>query len=159
MAVKTQQGKYWLFVPTLLFISILTWWQLSVSRAEPVRDRVLEDVRITEIAGKTAVAIRLPCPFQTLSHFPQAQGRELRIQIQPLVACNADRDAFRQRESFRPRHADVVSLTDVSYEGDLATGAYITLSFTRTMQWQLQTQNDFRGLLVLVSPLADGNEP
>lgn len=149
--------KHWLGAPFLTLLILGAAWLLyQSSRAEPVRDQVLEDVSITEINGRIAVVIRLPCPFQTLTHFPQSQGSELRIRIQPAPTCNIDREAFSQRESVRPEHADAAALIAVTYEGDIETGPFISLSFSHAMQWQLQPQNDFRGLAVLVSPA--GNE-
>lgn len=143
-----------LVLPLLLVTGLGVGWLLQAPLvAEPVRDRVLEEVRITEVEGQVAIAVRFPCTVRYLTHFPQDQGRELHIRLKPIQICTADRDAFAARESVRPRHAEAASLIDVTYEGDIEGGPFLNLSFTEDLAWQVKPDTDFRGLLILISPL------
>ena len=148
---RIRQGS--LLLAALVLLGLAVWLLLSPLFAEPVRNSVLDEVRITEYQGQVAIAVRFPCPVRYLTHFPQTHGRELRIRLDPVPACNAEREAFAQRESVRPRHAEAAALDSVSYEGDIAGGPFLNLSFTAMRTWQVQPDKDFRGLLVLIAPV------
>jgi hypothetical protein len=121
-------------------------------RAQPVRDRILDEVYVTLDNGRPTVHVSLTFPFRYLSHFPQESGDELRIRLRPVRVPITDKDAVFRREGIRPDRADMVGLMEVVYEGDIAGGPYITFFFSRPVAYEVVPGSDYRHLTVIVEP-------
>ena len=119
-------------------------------RAQPVRDRILDEVYVTVGNGRPTVQVSLTFPFRYLSHFPQESGDELRIRLKPVRVPSSDKDAVFRREGVRPDRADMVGLVEVLYEGDIDGGPYLTLFFNRPVAYQVVPGTDYRHLTVIV---------
>lgn len=119
-------------------------------RAQPVRDRILDEVYVTLDSGRPTVHVSLTFPFRYLSHFPQHSGDELRIRLKPVRVPISDQDALFGREGIRPDRADMVGLMEVLYEGDIAGGPYITFFFNGPVAYEVVPGTDYRHLTVTV---------
>jgi len=137
----------WIFLLSLLWVSLLQ----GVSIAQPVRDRVLADVKIVEKTECAVIHIGLNFPVRYLEHFPLSSGDELRIRLVPIAISADDREALFKRESVRPDPNDLAQLSEVVYEGDVAGGPYLTLLFRHPVQYKVSQGSDFRSILVAVS--------
>jgi len=137
--------KYW--PAALLVILGLGGWALS---ATPVRDRVLERVNLDIIDEQPMLNVQLSFPFRYLSHFPLAEGTELRIRLQPVMVPSSDMGAVFQREGTVPPDADNAAIDEVIYEGDIDGGPYLTIRFTGTMRYEVIPGADYRSLNILL---------
>jgi hypothetical protein len=120
--------------------------------AQPVRDKILDEVYMTLENDRPAIHVSLTFPFHYLSHFPPDKGDELRIRLKPVRVPTSDSDAVFTREGIRPDRADTVGLLEVLYEGDIDGGPYITLIFSRTVNYGVIPGTDYRHLTVVVEP-------
>lgn len=132
----------------ILFI-LLAAFTLSIL-SQPARDRVLEDVTIHHDDGHHVIEIQFPFRVRYQSHFPPRSGSELRIRLQPVSVATADIDAVFKRESVVPRYADVVALDEVIYEGDIDTGAQLTLLFSDRVTYEVIPDPDYTHIRVVV---------
>lgn len=123
--------------------------------AQPVRDKMLDQVYITVDDGHPAVHVSLTFPFRYLSHFPASNGSELRIRVKPVRVPVSDGDAVFRREGVRPEGADTVGLVEVVYEGDIAGGPYISLIFSHEVAYSVNPGTDYRHLSVSLEPVGD----
>lgn len=118
--------------------------------AQPVRDRVLEDVLVAETPDAWEIHVGLSFPARYQRHFPQERGTELRVSMQPLAVSDVDRSELAGRESVRPPSGRPLGLEEVIWEGDMTEGPVITLLFARPVSFWVRQGNDFRSLVVTV---------
>lgn len=133
----------------LLFVAIILIAGIGYT-APPVRDKVLEEVRIVDNNGTLMVEVHFSFPLRYQSHFPQEQGEELRVQLRPVRVPSSDLSALYKREGVVPRDADAVSLDEVIYEGDMEGGPYLTLRFTRPVSYEVIPGSNYRSMIVVV---------
>ncbi len=121
--------------------------------AQPVRDRMLDDVVVQQAGDHVRVKISFTCYMQYISHFPRQEGAELRIDLSPARCLSVNQDAVARRESIRPRHAKGSGLVEVGYEGGLdGTGPHLLLLFEHDMRFRVSQGPDYRSLVVDVRP-------
>lgn len=126
---------------------------LTPLNAQPVRDRMLDDVLVQELGDHVQVKISFTCFMQYVSHFPQREGAELRIELSPARCLAVNRDAVTKRESIRPRRVKGYGLVEVSYEGGLdGTGPHLLLLFEHDVRFTVSQGSDYRSLVVDVRP-------
>jgi len=119
--------------------------------AAPVKDRVIESVDIVDDIHRSDVSINFSFPVRYMKHFPLYKGKELRIQLRPLVVAPVDTDAVFEREAIVPQQTELVPLYEVVYEGDFsADGFYVHLSFDTDMVFGVEQGTDFRSIVVHV---------
>jgi len=144
-------------------IAIVTLALLATGlRAEPVRNKMLEDVRISGQGPCAVINVGFTFPVRYEKHFPLESGTELRIQVKPIAVSPEDRNALFKREAVTAaKFDDRVPLREVVYEGDIAGGPFLTLFFARKVRFEVRTGRDFRSLsITLPGPESgDGCEP
>lgn len=110
-----------------------------------------DDVTITETGRCAVIRVTFSFPVRYVKHFPYTSGDDLRIQLEPLAASPADREALFTRKSVRPPRSEIASLADVVYEGNVPGGPFLTLFFARPRMFRVEQGRDFRSLIVVVS--------
>ena len=119
----------------------------SRARAEPVRQRVLDEIDVRGDDACSIIRVSFNFPVRYMSHFPLEKGAELRIQLQPIAVSTEDLDALFKRESLVPtKFDDRVPLREVVYEGDSPGARYLTLRFDRSVSFGAGQGPDFRSL-------------
>jgi len=122
--------------------------------AQPVRERVLEEVLVAETPDAWEVHVGLSFPARYERHFPLKEGSELRVTMQPLAVSALDQAELSDRESVRPRGADAMGLLEVTWEGDVDGGPYVTFLFSHPVSFWVRQGKDFRSLVVTVPKTA-----
>ena len=143
----------------LLIIAALVYFPATV--AQPVRDRILDDITVQQEEKTDAVQIGLTITARYISHFPYQSGDELRIRIRPFDVRTDDRDALFMRESLVPFNDDPPYLKEVVYEGDIEGGPYLTLFFSQAVNYKVEQGRDSRSIVVRVERpcLEDADQP
>jgi len=121
------------------------------SGAQPIRDRILSDVRVVEQAECAIVRVVLKFPVRYVSHFPLAFGDELRIMVRPIAVSAADRNALIKRESARAPVSERAAIEQIVYEGDTVAGPTVTLFFRHAVAFKVGQGADFRSLIIAIS--------
>jgi len=124
------------------------------SSAQPIRDRILADVRVVEQAECAIVRVILKFPVKYVSHFPLDSGDELRIALRPIDVPAADRNALIKRESMRAPSSERAAIEQIVYEGDSVAGPIVTLFFRHAVFFKVGQGNDFRSLIIAISGTA-----
>ena len=123
--------------------------------AEPVRSRILTDVAFNVGEQGFTVDVAFSLPVRYLRHFPPEEGETLQIRLGPLAVSDVDAGLLHGRESARIPRDLALPLLDLSYEGDLPGGPYLTLRFTEPMRFTVQQGVDFRSLTITVEHIGD----
>lgn len=136
---------------SLVILTVLAVFT-TAGAAPPVRDKILENVSIIHVDGQHIIEVKFPFRVRYQSHFPPDSGTELHIRLQPVRVATSDIEAVFERESVFPRYRDTVSLDEVIYEGDIQTGAQLTLLFTRNVSYEVRPGSDYTKIRIFVLP-------
>ena len=137
---------------TALAAAIVVAFYAAVSAtAQPIRDRVLSDVRVTEQADCSIVRVGLNFPIRYVSHFPLAFGDELRIRLRPIEIPRVDLNALIRRESLRAPASERAAIEQITYEGDVVAGPTLTLFFRHAVAFKVGQGADFRSLVIAIA--------
>jgi len=143
VAVKTATG-------ILLAMAIVLVAQLVGS--EPVRQKILDNLEVQEGEGVITVRISLTSPVRYIRHFPYESGEELRISIRLFDVSRDNREALFRREALVPFDAAELPLEEVVYEDDFESGGpYLTLLFSRSVDFSVQQGSDSRSVVVFIN--------
>jgi len=127
--------------------------------AQPVRERVLDEVLVSETPDAWEIHVGLSFPARYERHFPLKEGAELRVTMQPLAVSAVDQPELADRESVRPRGGEAMGLVEVTWEGDADGGPYVTFEFSHPVSYWVRQGKDFRSLVVTVAKApAQGGE-
>ena len=135
-------------------VAVLALGAAVPAGAQPVRDRILADVRVVEQAECAIVRVLLKFPVRYVSHFPLASGDELRIMLRPIDVPTADRNALIKRESIRAPSSERAAIEQIMYEGDSVAGPIVTLFFRHVVFFKVGQGGDFRSLIIAISGTA-----
>jgi hypothetical protein len=127
--------------------------------AEPVRDRILDEVLVAETPDSWEIHVGLTFPARYDHHFPAREGSELRVTMQPLAISSLDAAGLAGRESVRPSGASAMGLVEVTWEGDAADGPVVSFLFSHPVTFWVRQGKDFRGLVVTVPKDPDADPP
>ena len=133
----------------LLALAVVLIAQLVSS--EPVRKKILDQLDVREGEEVTTVHISLTSPVRYIRHFPYESGEELRIKISLFDVSRDNRQAFFSRETLVPLNTEDLPLDEVVYEGDIESGPYLTLFFSRRVNFEVQQGTDSRSIVVYIN--------
>jgi len=131
----------------LLLVGLALVWQ---TMAQPARGRIITQVDVSEQADRTEFAIDFSFPVRYIRHFPEDYGETIEVQLKPVMVSDVDAELLQQRESIRLPEAGTVPLLDISYEGDLPGGPYLTMRFHAPVAFAVRQGGDFRSLVITV---------
>jgi hypothetical protein len=136
----------------LLAIAVVLVAQLVGS--EPVRKKILDELNVQEGEEVTTIRITLTSPVRYIRHFPYESGEELRIKILLFDVSRDNRKAFFKRETLVPFDSKDLPLDEVIYEGDIESGPYLTLYFSRPVDFEVQQGTDSRSIVIYINKAA-----
>ncbi len=122
----------------------------NMAIAEPVRDRILGNIDITESPECSIISIGFNFPVRYLRHFPYESGSELRIKLEPIAISQVDRSALFKRESYNPEGVGPSAVSEIIYEGDVEGGPFLTLIFRHSVRYTVEQGSDFRSVIIMV---------
>jgi len=136
----------------LLALAVVLIAQLVSS--EPVRKKILDQLDVREGEEVTTIHISLTSPVRYIRHYPYESGEELRIKISLFDVSRDNRQAFFSRETLVPFNTEDLPLDEVVYEGDIESGPYLTLFFSRRVDFGVQQGTDSRSIVVYINKSA-----
>ena len=130
----------------MLAALIVATLRVVAADAQPVRDRILQDVEIKD----RCIVVGFSFSVQYLRHFPTRTGDEVRIFVRPRAVGRINGDALGRREAVRPPGRQAVHLSEAIYDGDSLGGPSVLLLFDRPVTFRVGMGTDFRSIVVLV---------
>ena len=147
--------QYFLGVMRIVLV-IVALWQLPL-QSQPVRDKILDELDVTETEAGLMVRISLTTRVRYVRHYPYDNGVELRIKITPFGVSSDDKDALFRRESMVPFGDAPLSPKEVVYEGDIEGGPYLTLLFKQNVAFEVEQGRDSRSIVVHIKEISPEN--
>jgi hypothetical protein len=133
----------WLLTVALALLALIA---PAPARAQAVRARLLEGVRIDPAGDAWDVTVAFSLPVQVRSHTPAARGASVNVQLSLLRALG---DAS-PRESLRAPGGSDVPLEQVSYDGAAGDFPLLELRFSRSVDFEVFQGRDLRSVVVRV---------
>ena len=85
-----------------------------------------------------SIEIRFNCKAQYLRHDPRGNGDRIRIFLEPTSICNGVSPVVAEsRSRLRPFNADSAHLIELEYDGTNAGGPVLTLSFSKSVAFDV----------------------
>ncbi|MCP4302858.1 MAG: hypothetical protein GY783_19925 [Gammaproteobacteria bacterium] len=139
---------------------LLTFWAAMASAGPGF----IDNARVSDVGSadeSTAdVEVRFNCKAQYLRHEPQSSGDRLRIYLDPTGICNGVSPVVAEsRSRLRPFNAENANLVDLEYDGDSAGEPVLTLSFSETVDFDVDMSSVSFGLVVHVRPPTEQPAP
>lgn len=130
---------------------ILSVLLVSQASALSTRGRVLDGVSVISRDENSEIKVSFKFPVQYVRHFPEKQGKEVRIQLEPIALTREDaREGIQEGESLAPPVNNDAGVTRIQYEGRDMITPTLTIVFSRTTSFEVKQGGDFRSLIVLV---------
>ena len=162
-----------IFLVVLGGLSISLANAVQAENATAAAESVLQGIQITEKETAIEFQIDFAQPLQYLRHFPPNAGEILQIQLlvpierpkDDLVGAATDANsasakdsipATAKRESILPPMSNTAPLVNVTYEGDVPGGPFLTLRFRYAVEYSLAGGPGGKSLVVSVKKDTDG---
>ncbi|MBE9529300.1 MAG: hypothetical protein IME99_08695 [Proteobacteria bacterium] len=139
---------------SLVAVSVAALLGVLFFTTRPMAGRVVvDDLEVALLGECSIITVTFNFPVQYKRHFPYASGEDLRVQLDAIVTGAEEAEALYTREAVLLPPGDIGELLDVSYEGNIDGGPYLTLFFRRAVKFSVAQGKDFRSLVVKVSPI------
>lgn len=114
---------------------------------------VVDDLEVEQSGGCSTITVTFNFPVQYKKHFPYESGEDLMIKLDAIMTGTEETEALYTRENVLLPPGDIGELLDVSYEGNVDGGPYLSLIFRRAVKFTVLEGKDFRSIVVKVSPI------
>jgi len=113
--------------------------------------RIISDISFSQSSENATIKVSFNFPVRYLRHYPANNGKEVRIQFEPMSANTEDKLDLKKRESHFPPTSNPAGAVRVEYEGrDLLTPT-ILIVFDAPCYFDVTHGDDARSIQVLVS--------
>lgn len=126
--------------------------------AQPLGSNVIDEVTAEHGDRCTVIHVRFVQLFRYVRHTPEGPGRELVIQLQPLRVRREESEPVRSREAAVVPTGGAL-IDEVVYEGDIAGGPYLRLSFDGPFLFEVRQGRNLHQIDITVRPPAAGEGP
>jgi hypothetical protein len=146
--IKMKYQIIWL----MIFFLGLNCLQAS---AEAGRDRVLSDVSIRRAEQYVVVRVNFNFPIRYLRHYPLDYGKELNIQVEPIIAGREGLSGLSQRESLSAPDNNLAGLVLVEYEGSDLIKPTIKIVLDKARNYSVKQGDDFRSMEIVLPVITE----
>ena len=130
---------------------------LCISATASGAARFVTGANVSKDGDIATITVQFACNVEYISHAPETRGYRLRIQLDPTTICAGVAPSLaRTKEQYRPLNADLASLVEIDYEGELATTPTLTFIFNDAVQYSVFHSNGNR---IVVSVQSDAVAP
>ncbi|MBE0584412.1 MAG: tetratricopeptide repeat protein [Desulfofustis sp.] len=118
----------------------------------------MNDIGFERSEEHSIIHIEFTLPIRYVRHFPLEYGREVRIQLRPILSNVQGSLEVRAKDALFPPEQNTAGLTRVEYDGSGGQPT-ITLTFARARSYSVQQGTDFRSLNILLPNKGDDAAP
>ena len=130
-------------IKVLLFITVLLI--INVAGSITARGIFIDSLEINKDVDKVTTVLHLRIPVHYLGHFPESDGRILKIRFQPIF-----RQSFAniEDESVSPPPDACPVIRDISLDHAAGNDYYLTYHFKRSVHYEVANQTKPQELIV-----------
>jgi len=130
-------------ISVLLFITAL--FIINEAGSITARGIFIDSLEINKDVDKVTTVLHLRIPVHYLGHFPESEGRLLKIRFQPIF-----RQSFAniEDESISPPPDDCPVIRDISLDHGAGNDYYLTYHFKQSVHYEVANQSNTQELIV-----------
>jgi len=111
--------------------------------------QVIESVDIFNEDENIVVQIDFAVPVRYENHFPEKKGEMLQVKCRLVSLSAVDRKEIYSIENLRPELVKQISLVNITYEGGVPGGPFITLLFNKAVEYEVREDSQLKSLYVI----------
>lgn len=160
--LEGEKMKIRMFFRPCFFVTILTGLLLTQATAFSSSGRIISDISFSKNPNEATLKVSFNYPVRYLRHYPLNNGKEVRIQFEPIVTDTGDKLNLKKRESYFPPTANPAGAVRVEYEGRDLLKPTVLVVFDEPRNFDVKQGDDFRSIRVLVPfgiDAGDRNQP
>ena len=119
--------------------------------------QVIESVDIFTEDETIVLQVDFSVPVRYENHFPESMGEILQIKCRLVSLGGANEKEIVSPTTLRPELVDQISLVNVTYEGGVPGGPFLTILFSEPVKYQVREDTQLKSLFV-VFPKAKTNK-
>lgn len=131
-------------------MAFLPGFVFSQASASSLRDRVLSDVSVGQTEQHIVIKVAFNFPVRYLRHYPLGSGKELNIQLEPILAGAEGASGLKQRESLPAPGNNPAGLVRVEYESTDLGKPTIRVILSKTKAYDVKQGADFRSMEIVL---------
>ncbi len=140
----------------IALIQVVSFWIVLFGLCPPFANalstggRILNEISVSE--GDQYLVIKIGFNFRVkyVRHYPPDYGKEVRIQLAPILENRGDQQGFQDRESLFPPANNPAGVIRVEFEGRGLIQPTLSVIFDQQTSFEVKQGSDFRSLLILV---------
>lgn len=139
-------------VPKTISISLAIAILISAASTLAGYGEMIDGFTVDKIDDQAITTLSLRTPVRYIGHFPDSEGRELKIRIQTTL-----RKSFANtgRESVSPPVNECPLIKEVTVDRSTGDDYYLTYYFAQTARYTVQQQIDPQQIIVILHNLHD----
>jgi len=134
----------------ICLMMLLLVLSISPGRASSIGDRVLSDISITREGQNIEVKVSFNFPVRYLRHYPLDYGKEVNIQLEPVLVGADNAGGLLKRESLSAPDNNQAGLVRVDYEGRDLAKPTIRVVLDKARKYDVKQGEDYRSLVVVL---------
>jgi len=117
--------------------------------------RVLEDISFDSNKQQSIINIKFTLPVRYVRHHPLDRGKEVVIQLRPVVGTLEGALDLRIKDNLFPPKNNAAGIYQIEYDGSSGNGPTVTVTFDRARYYSVQQGSDFRSLSIILPANSD----
>lgn len=113
-------------------------------------EHVLEDISVEEQRDMLVLHIRTRIPLRYENHFPEGPSDFVQIKVRAVSFSGADGSDFLDSSTILPGFLELIPVSNIAYEGNVAGGPFISIRFTRPVNYQVKEDPELNGIQLYV---------
>ena len=137
-----------------LLACAVSWTMLAgvnSASAQPVIDLALSDAQLASRPGCAILKINFNIRIRYASHFPIAQGQELRITLNPIDRDQAIALRLLKREAIRVPDNKLAAIRAIDFETRQIGGPILRILFDHPVSYRVAQSSDIQSVIVAIS--------
>lgn len=110
--------------------------------------QVIEGVNVFTIDKNIIVQIDFSVPVRYENHFPEKTGEMLQIKCRLITLAQINNKEIISMETLRPELVKQISLVNITFEGGVPGGPYVTLLFNKPVEYEVREDSQLKSLFV-----------
>ncbi|MDH5230216.1 MAG: hypothetical protein OEY38_09160 [Gammaproteobacteria bacterium] len=137
----------WKIVTGVAFLGLVLLYTFQIVEAP---NRLLQDVLVYEEGQKNVLQVKFNLPVRYENHFPQGPSDFVQIKIRPVSLSGVQKNEYIGSDTILPGFLEKVPVSDIAYEGDVNGGPFLSLRFSKPVNYQIAEDSSMRSILLIL---------
>jgi len=133
---------------TIALITLAILAGLFILQVVKSPDHILEDIVVEDEGEMLVLHIETRIPIRYENHFPEGPSDFLQIKVRAVSFLGVNGTDILHGESILPGFLELVPIVDVIYEGDVPNGPFISIRFSKPLNYEVKEDPELNGIQI-----------